>query len=62
MVFKAVANSWYDIETIWSSNRSHNVHRSKIINVEGLDKRYYKGRRLTYWENRFKPKEVRVTS
>ena len=60
MVFKVVANSGHDIETIWSSNKTHNVLKSEIINVDGSDKRFHKGRRLNYWGNTFKPKEVRV--
>lgn len=60
MVFKVVANSGHDIETIWTSNKIHNVLKSEIINVDGSDKRFYKGRRLNDWGNRFKPKEVRV--
>ncbi|XP_067047336.1 uncharacterized protein [Acropora muricata] len=60
MVFKVVANGGHDIETIWSSSKIHNVLKSEIINVDGSDKRFYKGRRLNYWGNSFKPKEARL--
>ena len=59
MVFKVVANSRVDIEKIWSSSRSYSLRSSEIINVDGSGEIYYKSRRLTYWESKLKPKEVR---
>ncbi|XP_068735953.1 uncharacterized protein [Montipora capricornis] len=60
MVFKVVAGSSHDVEAIWSRDSAHNVAKTSIMNVNSSDKRYYKGRRIGYWENLLKPKEARL--
>ena len=61
MVFKVVVKSRRnrDIEEMWSSSKSHAINNSDIINVDGSIHRFYKSRKVNYWESSLKPKEVR---
>ena len=60
MVFKVVAGRSHDVEAIWSRDSAQNVARTSTMNVNSSDKRCYKGRRIGYWENLLKPKEVHI--
>ena len=60
MVFKVVAGISHDAEAIWSGDSAQNVAKTSIMNVNSSDKRYFKGRRIGYWEKLLKPKEVNI--
>ena len=59
MVFKVVVNNAHDLLEKWSSSNGHSLNKSEVINVDGSVNYFYKSRKVNYWGNRIKPKEVR---